>query len=121
VQATGDLTRIEAHYAGLTKRVGFLVLPPEGLLNGLGYRHLGAKRLPQALEAFERTVALYPNSANASDSPADALEAAGRLQDALTRCERAVSLGREHQDPHVPDYQQHADAVRARLAAKPTP
>ena len=64
VQATEDLARIEAHYAGLTK---------------------------------------------------------GRLEDALTRCERAVALGREHQDPHLPDYQKHADAVRARLAAKPSP
>lgn len=117
----GDLAQWEAHYAGLSRRMGYPVPPPETLLNLAGYRHLQAKSLPQALAAFERTVALYPDSANAHDSLGEALEAAGRLQEALARYERALALGREHQDPHVPDYQQHVDKARARLAAQPTP
>lgn len=113
---SNDLAPLEAHYAALTRRLGYPVLPPENMLINVGYWHLREKRLPQALAFFERAVALYSESANAHDSLADALEAAGRVQEALTHCERAVALGREHQDAHVPDYQKHADAVRARLA-----
>ena len=117
----GDLARLEAYYAALSQRMGYAVPPPEQLLNRVGYRHLRDKRIPQALTAFERAVALYPNSANAYDSLGDGLEAAGRLQEALMRCERAVALGRERQDPKLPVYQQHAEQVRARLAAQPKP
>ncbi len=121
LRLSGDLALLEAHYAGLSRRVGYPVLLPEALLNRTGYRHLQAGRLPQALAAFERGVALYPDSANAHDSLGEALEAAGRLPEALTRYERAVALGRDHQDPDVPAYQKHVDGVRARLASPPTP
>ncbi|MBZ4421283.1 alpha/beta hydrolase-fold protein [Myxococcus sp. RHSTA-1-4] len=121
VRFSNDLAPLEAHYAALSRRLGYPMPPPEDMLTNVGYWHLREKQLPQALAVFERTVALYPDSANAHDSLGDALEAAGRLQEALTHCERAVALGREHQDAHVPDYQKHADAVRARLAAQPAP
>ncbi|WP_158623907.1 alpha/beta hydrolase [Corallococcus llansteffanensis] len=121
LQLSGDLARLEAHYAGLSKRMGYPVVPQENLLNSVGYQHLGAKRLPQSLAAFERNLALYPDSANAHDSLADALEAVGRIPEALASCERAIVLGSKHQDPHVPDYQKHRDALRARLASQPTP
>ncbi|AFE08189.1 Ferri-bacillibactin esterase BesA [Corallococcus coralloides DSM 2259] len=121
LQMAGDLARLEAHYAGLSRRVGYPVVPQERLFNGVGYHHLKGKRLPQAIAAFERNVSLHPDSANAHDSLADALEAAGRLQEALTHRERAVSLAREHQDPDLPHYQKHADELRARLAAQPAP
>lgn len=121
LRLSGDMARLEAFYAALSQRLGYPMPLPEPLLNQVGYRHLREKRIPQALAAFERAVALYPNSANAYDSLGDALEAAGRLQETLTRCERAVALGREHQDPNLPAYQQHAEAVRARLATPPRP
>ncbi|GMU01106.1 hypothetical protein KH5H1_52260 [Corallococcus caeni] len=121
LQLTGDLARLEAHYTGLSKRVGYPVVPQERLFNSVGYRHLEAKRFPQAIAAFERNITFHPDSGNAHDSLADALEAAGRLPEALTHRERAVALAREHQDPDLPHYQKHADALRARLAAQPTP
>ena len=121
LRLSGDLARLEAHYAGLSQRMGYPILLPENLLNRVGYRLMGEKRIPQALAAFERAVALYPASANAYDSLGEGLEAAGRLQEALTRYERAVALGREQKDPSLPAYQQHAEAVRARLATQPKP
>ncbi|MBN8228626.1 alpha/beta hydrolase [Corallococcus macrosporus] len=119
LQMTGNLARLEAHYAVLSKRVGYPVVPQERLLNSVGYRHLEGKRLPQAIAAFERNITLHPDSGNAHDSLADALEAAGRLQEALKHRERAVALACEHQDPDLPHYQKHADALRARLATQP--
>jgi hypothetical protein len=121
LQMSGDLARIEAHYVGLSKRLGYPVQPPEAVLNWAGYRNLEAKNLPQALATFERAVALYPTSANAYDSLADGLETAGRLQEAIERYERAVALAREQKDPTLPEYQKRLDAVRARLGTKPAP
>lgn len=116
---SGDLASLEAHYAGLSQRMGYPVLPPEQVLNRVGYRQLRAKRTPQAIAAFERAVALYPDSANAYDSLGEGLEAAGRLQEALARYERALVLGREHQDLDLPGYQQHVEGLRAQLATQP--
>ncbi|RKH57748.1 alpha/beta hydrolase-fold protein [Corallococcus aberystwythensis] len=121
LQMTGDVARMEEHYAQLSKRVGYPVVPQERLFNGVGYRHLEGKRLPQAISAFERNITFHPDSGNAHDSLADALEAAGRLQEALTHRERAITLAREHQDPDLPHYQKHADDLRARIAAQPAP
>jgi predicted alpha/beta superfamily hydrolase len=121
LRLSGDLARLEAHYAALSQRMGYPVLLPENLLNRVGYRQLREKRIPQALAAFERAAALYPSSANVHDSLGEGLEAAGRLQEALARCERAVALGHEHQDPDLPGYQQHLEAVRAKLAARTKP
>jgi hypothetical protein len=121
LQSSGDLAGLEAHYAKLSQRMGYAIPLPENLLNQVGYMLLGRKRIPQAIAAFERAVALYPTSANTHDSLGDALEAAGRLQEALASFERAVSLGREHQDPSLPAYQRHAERVRARLATQPKP
>ncbi len=121
LRLSGDLARLEAHYARLSQRMGYPIALPEDLLNRVGYMQLREKRLPQAIAAFERAVALYPASANAYDSLGEGLEAAGRLQEALARFERAVALGREHQDPSLPAYQQHAEAVRARLATQSKP
>lgn len=116
VRFSNDVAPLEAHYAELTRRMGYPVLPPEFMLINGGYWHLREKRFPQALAFLERGVALYPDSANAHDSLGEALEAAGRFQEALAKYERAVALGREHQDAHVPDFQRHVDALRARLA-----
>jgi predicted alpha/beta superfamily hydrolase len=121
LRISGDLTRLEAHYMELSRRMGYAVLPPEQLLNSVGYRHLREKRIPQALAAFERNVALYPDSANVYDSLGEALEAAGRLQEALKSYERAVALGRDRQDSDVPAYQRHVEGVRTRLATQSKP
>ncbi|NOK39478.1 hypothetical protein HMI49_40560 [Corallococcus exercitus] len=121
LQMTGDLARLDAHYAGLSRRVGYPVVPQERLFNRVGYHHLEAKRIPQAIAAFERNLTFHPDSGNAHDSLADALEAAGRLQEALTHRERAVALAREHQDPDLPHYRKHAEELRARLATQPKP
>ena len=122
LRSSGDLAGLEAHYAGLSKRMGYPIPLSEDLLIRVGYRLLmREKRIPAAIAAFERAVALYPTSANTHDSLGDALEAAGRLQEALASFERAVALGREHQDPNLTAYQQHAERVRARLATQPKP
>jgi uncharacterized protein len=117
----GEVAQLEAHYAALSARMGYEVRPPEAQVNLLGYRHLQARRVPQALAAFERNAALYPDSANVHDSLGEALEAAGRLREALVRYERAVTLGRGRKDPNLPAYEAHAKAARGRVAEATAP
>ncbi len=50
----------------------------KGNLNWLGYRYLWADRNNEALELFKLVVALYPTSANANHSLADAYKSIGR-------------------------------------------
>ncbi len=80
LRSSGDLAGLEAHYARLSQRWATHTALGRWA-NRVGYRLLmREKRIPEAIAAFERAVALYPTSANTHDSLGDALEAAGRLQ-----------------------------------------
>ena len=75
----GTLADLKQHYAGLSKRYGFAVQPPEGTVNQLGYQLLGRDDVDDAIAIFRYNVELYPDSANVYDSLGEALEQAGRL------------------------------------------
>jgi hypothetical protein len=120
-----DITRVEvdqivAHHSRLSARFGFPVLPPEALLNGIGYGLLEAKKPVAALEVLARNAAFYPYSANAQDSWADALAQNGQDPEALACAERAVALARDARAPLLEDYERRAAELRARVAARRT-
>jgi len=78
------------------------------------------------LTAFRRNVELYPQSANAYDSLADGLEAAGKADLALKSVEKAVEVGNQSGDPLLPDFRKHLERLAtaskvAPEAAKPMP
>jgi len=89
----GSLKDVEEHYAKLSKRYGFDVIPGENTLNGLGYQLMGRGNLDGAIEVFSYNVDLYPKSANVYDSLGEALENAGRLEEALMNYSKAVENG----------------------------
>ncbi len=64
----------------------------ERQFNNLGYRLLEEGKLPAALAVFERNAAAFPSSANAWDSLGEALERAGRKEEALRRYRRSLEL-----------------------------
>jgi CubicO group peptidase (beta-lactamase class C family) len=68
------------------KRIG------ESSLNGLGYGLLGQKRIDDAIKIFELNVKLYPQSANAYDSLAEALERRGDKDAAIKNYELSLKL-----------------------------
>ena len=115
----GSLDDVQAHYARFGERLGYTPLPPEDLVNELGYQLLGIKALDQSLAAFRYNTETYPQSANVWDSLADALEQAGKTDDALASCRKAVSLAVANGDPSLESFRKHA----ARLAGpeKPDP
>jgi tetratricopeptide (TPR) repeat protein len=64
----------------------------ENTLNFMGYNLLQAGDREQAIAVFQWNVASYPQSANAQDSLAEALEEAGRKEEARKASERALHL-----------------------------
>ena len=68
------------------------VLFPEGPLNLLGYQHLQAGRVNEAIQLFRLNTIAYPMSANTYDSLGDAYLANGQNELALRASERALQM-----------------------------
>jgi uncharacterized protein len=115
-----NVEELLSHYSRLSTRYGFDVLPPEGLLNGVGYALLDAKRTDAALLLFTRTAAFYPQSANTQDSWADALAQTGHFSEAVAKAQRAVALAAESKDPRLQLFERRVSEFRARAAAAGT-
>jgi uncharacterized protein len=113
----GSLDDVEAHYARFGERLGYTQLPPEDIVNDLGYQLLGLKNVDQSLAAFHYNSEIYPQSANVWDSLADALEQAGKTDDALASRRTAVSRAEANGDPNLETFRKHL----IRLAAPKKP
>jgi uncharacterized protein len=77
---TGDLAALEARYADASAMYGYRITPPAEFLTFMGTTQLMLGRTVRAIEILERTVELYPQSADARDALGRALEAAGRAR-----------------------------------------
>jgi len=64
----------------------------EGDLNDLGYRLLGRKRVPEAIEILKLNVEAYPASANVYDSLGEAYAVSGNMPLAIQNYEKSLSL-----------------------------
>lgn len=90
-----SLLSLRSHYAKLTKRYGYEINPPEGIVNQFGYALLRSDKTNEAIEAFEENVKLYPDSANVYDSLAEALEKKGSRSKALANYEKAYKMAEQ--------------------------
>jgi predicted alpha/beta superfamily hydrolase len=98
-QPKADLdSAIVAHFARVSRQMGYPVLPDEQLYNSLGYQYLGQNQPQKALVFFKRNVTNYPRSANAYDSLGDAYAQQGSKRQAITAYEQALRLA-ENPDP----------------------
>ena len=113
----GTLDDLLKHYEGLSKRYGFPVVPSENLVNQLGYRFLGRDDKENAITVFRHNVTLYPDSANVFDSLGEALENAGRDEEALVAYSKAVENADRIGDERVEIFTANRDRVRDRLAS----
>ena len=111
----GGFKAVEEHFQKLSERLGFKLLPPEQLVNLVGYQLMGAGNMEEALAAFKANVERYPNSANVYDSLAEAYERAGKLDLAHPNYEKAVALGKRTNDPNLQVFQTNLDRVAAVL------
>lgn len=79
-------------------------------MNNLAYEMMEDGHLAQALEAFRINAALFPASDNVYNSYAEALEKAGRRDDAIALHRKAMALNPDNQD---------SKAALVRLGGKP--
>jgi predicted alpha/beta superfamily hydrolase len=113
----GGLPAVEEHFAKLSARYGYTIVPSESLVNQLGYRLLlGDGKKDDAIAVFRSNVKRYPSSANVYDSLAEAYEKTGKLDLAKENYERAVQLGGQNKDPNLPAYRINFDRVSKALA-----
>ena len=71
---------------------GYKVLPPENMLNGLGYEFLQRKQYAKAGNFFKMNVDNYPNSYNVYDSYGDYLIAIGDKANAIIQLKKALAI-----------------------------
>jgi len=62
---------ISGHYDDISKHFGYKVLPPEGMLNQLGYGFLQNGMPDRSFAAFDLNIKTYPDSFNVYDSMGD--------------------------------------------------
>lgn len=98
---SASLATVENHHKKLSDRFGYVILPPENLLNQLGYALLRAERTEEALEVFRRNAEYYSNSANVYDSLGEALEKAGQLKSARDNYEKAHKIAEQKNDTEL--------------------
>ncbi len=117
VNAT-SLAELERHYQTLAARFHIPVSVPENQINLFGYRLLGGGKVDEAIAVFRRNAALYPDSANAYDSLAEALETKGDMAGAVRNYELAVRHAARNRDPGLELYMGRLAAARNKLTAK---
>jgi tetratricopeptide (TPR) repeat protein len=108
----GGLDEIKAHYAGLSKRYGITVVPEELTVNAVGYQMLGREDFEGAIAVLSYNVELYPGSANVYDSLGEALENAGRLEEAFASYSKAVENAVENGDDRLEIFTANRDRAR---------
>src|SRR5262249_3673184 len=96
--AAAGASAVESHYQKLSTKFGYMILPPEPLMNQMGYQAMGAGKMDEAIAVLKSTVERYPNSANVYDSLAEAYEKGGKLDLARPNYEKAVQLGGQTKD-----------------------
>lgn len=78
-----------------------LPMATEDQLNRYGYRLLGEKKIPQAIEVFKMNVKKNPGSWNAYDSLAEALAMTGDKKQAISNYNIALSKAPEDQKSRI--------------------
>jgi tetratricopeptide (TPR) repeat protein len=113
----GSLDDVKTHYARFGERLDVALLPPQAIVNELGYQHLRVKEFDASLAAFLYNAELYPESANVWDSLGDALDGAGKKDEALASYRKAVSLAEVNGDPNLETFRKQV--ARLAVASKP--
>jgi hypothetical protein len=93
--SAGDLIElISAHYENVSQHYGFEALPPESLLNSLGYEFMTMEGATEKAHAvFDLNIQNFPNSANVYDSMGDFQLAQKDSLQALALFQKALTIG----------------------------
>lgn len=81
-----------AHYKMISDRLGYVKLPPEGIMNDKGQMYLNLKKLEQAKSFLALNVKNYPSSASAHEGMGDYFLAAGDTTKAKEFFSKSLSI-----------------------------
>ena len=103
-----DKAQLIQHFRALSERLSWDFLPPEHLVNQLGYSMLQSGNdndKSRALEFFILNVENYPKSSNSYDSLGEAYETLGDVQKAIENYKKSLDLnpGNEHAGMKIKD------------------
>jgi len=104
---------IKNHYSNLSDTYGYEVKPNEVTINAIGYQHLGKEEYESAIEIFEHNVVLYPKSANVYDSLGEAMEKAGKSDEAIENYKTAVKIGTIKNNRNLIVFKQNLERVES--------
>jgi tetratricopeptide (TPR) repeat protein len=96
----------------LSKKYGTRAVPPENLLNNLGYASLQNNNIDHAIDIFKANVKYYPDSPNVYDSLGEAQEAKGQLILAKKNYKKAYTLGMEQNHPFKDIFKEHFENIK---------
>jgi predicted alpha/beta superfamily hydrolase len=105
----------EQHFRDVSKRVGWPLAVPEGVIYELGYAALSQRKTQDAISLFKRNVEANPNSANAHDSLSEGYAKAGMWKDAARASDRAAALAVEFDHPNRSYFIDRAKKMNDRL------
>jgi predicted alpha/beta superfamily hydrolase len=91
-KATAGIDSLVAHYQMVSDMMGYTILPPENLVNQIGYLYLQAGETDKAMAHFALNIKNYPNSSNVYDSMGDAYLAKGEKAKAKEEFQRALRV-----------------------------
>lgn len=95
------LPDLENHYKLASAKYGYQIPIPEMHLNSLGSRLLREDKTESAIEIFEKNISLYPDSMNAYNNLAGALEKSGQLNKAKENFEKALKLAEKNNNSRL--------------------
>ncbi|WP_223034916.1 alpha/beta hydrolase-fold protein [Hanstruepera marina] len=85
------IAAFENHYAKASQKMGYTLLPPENVINQLGYAFLRQNMNDKSEAFFKLNVKNYPNSSNVYDSLGDYYTAVNLTDKAIEAYEKAMS------------------------------
>lgn len=89
---TDASTLIKAHFINISTQLGYIVLPPEGIVNSLGYYIMRKGHLDKAEEVFKLNIENYPDSYNAYDSMGDLYASKEDIDKAIENYKKALAI-----------------------------
>ena len=83
---------ISKHYETVSNKMGYLIYPPESIIEQLGYICLNEKKYDKCFGFFAMNIKNHPENFNGYDSMGDYYDAIGNTKKAIEYYEKALAL-----------------------------
>ncbi len=114
----GGLKAADDHFAKLSKKFHYTIAVPEAVVNQIGYQHLFADQVDEAIAVLKAQVERFPESANPYDSLGEAYERTGKIDLAVPLYEKAAQIGKQRNDPNAALFATNYERASAKLKAE---